>query len=142
MLLRGGQDKNGVFWRFFQGLQKSIEGRLGEHMDLINNINLVLACLRGNAYLIYQTSDIVHRVVGSRIKFKNIEGKILIFPFRPILVDLFGQNTGTGGFAHTSWTAEQQGLGQMVVLDGIEQGIGNGRLAHNILECLGSIFSS
>ena len=34
-------------------------------------------------------------------------------------VDGFGQNTGTGGFAHTPWTTKQKGMRQRVVADRI-----------------------
>ena len=73
MPLRGSQNKNGVGGRLFQGLLKGIEGRVGEHVHLIYNIDFVLAGLRGVAHLVYQVPDIVYRVVAGRIELVPVK---------------------------------------------------------------------
>ena len=36
----GRQDKDGVGGRFFQGLQQGVEGRCGEHVDFVDDVDL------------------------------------------------------------------------------------------------------
>lgn len=107
-------------------------------MYLIYDIDLVFSCLRRETYLLYQRPDIIYRVVGRSIQFVDIEGTSFIeggtgmtlitrFPIRlqVFTVDCFGQYTGTGCFTHTSRTAEQEGMCQLVVTDRIFKGGSN-----------------
>ena len=63
-----------------QGLQKGIKGCLGEHVHLVDDVDLESAYLRGEAHLINQLADVVHRLIGGRIQLKNIKAVILIGP--------------------------------------------------------------
>ena len=108
-----------MFGGLFQGFQEGIEGRLGKHVNLVDDVDLVFPNLRWDTDLVYQVSDIVYRVVGGCIQLKNIEGKILSFLFTSVLVDLFGQNPGAGGLAHPARTTKQQSLRQVVIFDGV-----------------------
>ena len=110
-------------------------------MYLIYDIHLVLSSLGWNPHLVRKVSYIIYRIVGGGIKLKNIESKIFICMFGTVLIYFLCQDSGTCGLSHTSWTTKKKGLGQMVVLYGIEQGVCNSLLPHNILERLGSIFS-
>ncbi len=56
-------------------------------------------------------------------------------------IDGFGQDTGTGGFTHAPRTAKQEGMRQLLVLNGIFQGGGNMSLAHYGIKSLWSVFS-
>lgn len=141
MLFGGCQDKDGVFRRFFQGFEEGVEGRLRKHVYLVDDVDFVLAYLWGYAYLVDKVTDIVYRVIGSRIELENIKGEILVFPFSAVLVDFFRQNTGASGFANASGATKKKGLGQVVVLYGIGKGVGNGLLPNNILEGLGSVLA-
>src|SRR5690554_6646489 len=109
-------------------------------MDLVDDVYLVLPDLWGDPNLIDQAADIVHRVVGCRIEFKNVEGIILVFPLLAVLVYPLGQNPGTGGLADSPGATEQQGLCQMIVFNGTEQGVGYGLLSHHILKGLWAVF--
>ena len=62
-----GQDENGVAWRFFQRFQEGIECRIRKHVNLIDDVDLVLSGLGRVANLLYQIPDIFYGVVGSRI---------------------------------------------------------------------------
>src|SRR5690606_18092399 len=106
MLFGGGEDKNGMLGRFFQGFQKSIESRCRKHVHLIDNIDFVFSDLWRDSHLINQTSDVVHRIIGSSISLKNIESKILIFFGVLGSVDSFGQNPGTSGFSNSARPGE------------------------------------
>src|SRR5690606_15483994 len=111
-------------------------------MYLIDNIYFVLPYLWWDPDLGSEFPDIVYRVVGRGIQFKNVECKILVIGCSRTLVDLFCQDTGTSSFAYPSRTREQQGLRQMIIFNGVGQCIGNSLLPNDILECLGPIFSS
>ena len=88
-------------------------------MHLIYNINFILSNLWGDTNLITQTSNIIHRVVGCGIQFKDIESKIFIWLLKFVLIDHFGQDTGTSCFTNPARTGKKQGLCQVIVLYGI-----------------------
>ena len=73
VLLRGGQDENRVGRRFFKCLQEGVEGRLRQHVDLINDIHGIPPDLRRYLHLVHQGLDVIHAVVGRRVKFMNTE---------------------------------------------------------------------
>jgi hypothetical protein len=56
-------------------------------------------------------------------------------------VDGFRQDTGTGSFTHTSWTAEQEGMRQLLLPDGIFQGGSNVCLTYNRRKILWPVFA-
>ena len=58
MFLSGGQNENGMLWRFFQCLQKSIESGGRQHVHLVDDVHLVLADLGRDAYLLNQGTDV------------------------------------------------------------------------------------
>ena len=58
-----GQYELGVCGRFLQRFQESVESRTREHVDLIDDIDLVLGALWRDAHLIHQVADSVHRIV-------------------------------------------------------------------------------
>jgi hypothetical protein len=55
-------------------------------------------------------------------------------------VDGLGQNAGDGGLSHTPRSAEEEGVGNAVLADGIFQGLDHVRLPHHVLEDLGPPF--
>jgi hypothetical protein len=91
--------------------------------------------------LIDQISDIINRIVGSGIQFKNIKGKILAFLFGAIRIYFFGKNSGTGCFSYATRASEKQGLSEVIVLDGVLQSIGNSLLPNNVLKNDGAVFA-
>ena len=60
---------------------------------------------------------------------------------RIFTIDRLGQYPGTGCFTHTTGATKQEGMGQLVVLNGIFQGGGNMLLSYNCIKSLGSVFS-
>jgi hypothetical protein len=57
-----------------------------------------------------------------------------------LAVDGFGQDAGTGGFAHSPWTTKQKGMRQVIVADGVFQSGGNMFLTHDSVKGLGAVF--
>ena len=140
VLLGGSKYEDRVLWWLFQGLQKGVKSSLRKHVHLINDVDLVLSYLWRNTYLVYQVSNIIHRVIGSGIQFKDVEGKIFIGILIPVLVDLLGQDTGAGSFTYSPRTGKKQGLCQVIMFNGIEQRVGYSLLAHNVFEGLRAVF--
>jgi hypothetical protein len=140
VFFRGGQDENGVGRRFLQGLQKSVESRLTEHVDLVNDVDFVPTHLGGKPHLINEVADVVYRVVRRRIQLKDIERGIVqgLAIFR---VDGPGQNARAGGFAHTPRTRKEQRLGQVILADGILLRIRNVALTHHCFKGLGTVLA-
>ena len=60
---------------------------------------------------------------------------------RILAVNGLGQNTGTCGFTHTSWTAKQKRMGQLMVFDGIFKSSGDMSLSYNSIKGLWPVFS-
>ena len=134
MLLRCSQNKNSMTGRLFQRFQESIESRSRQHMHLINDIHFILTYLRRDAHLLYQLTDIIHRVIGSCIKFMNIIRTLLIeshtrltsitrFPIgsKRHTVDSLGKNTGASCFSYSTGTTKQIGMSQFLCGNGIFQ---------------------
>ena len=67
MFLCGGKDEDGVRGRLLKGLEQGIESALREHVNLVDDINRVLAYLRRDTHLVDERADIVHRVVRRRV---------------------------------------------------------------------------
>ena len=154
MLLGGGQNEDGMMRRLLQRFQESIEGRLRKHVNLVDDIYLIFPDLRRDAYLVYQGTDVLHRVVRSGIQFVDVVRALLVecqarfalvaclsIGFRRKAIDGFGKNTGTSGLAHTARTAEQVGMSQLAGGDSIFQGSGQGALSYHRIEGRGTVFT-
>ena len=63
MLLCGGKDKLSIRWRLFEGLQKRVERRARQHVNLVYDIHLVLTDLRRNTNLVDEGADVVNTAV-------------------------------------------------------------------------------
>ena len=59
--------------RFFECLQECIESRVGQHVHLIDDVDFVFSKLGRVADLVDQVADVFNRIIGSGIKFKDIE---------------------------------------------------------------------
>ena len=73
MLLCGRENEDCIRGRFFKGLQKGIEGRLAQHVYLVNDINLVATKYRSDADLLNERTNILDTIVTSCVKLKDIE---------------------------------------------------------------------
>ena len=98
-------------------------------MHLIDNKNLVFSDRRRNAHLVDQGTDVIDRVVGGGIEFMDIIRTLLVeglagfafvtgFPVgsRIQTIDRLGKDTGTRSLAHSTGTAKEVGMSQLVTL--------------------------
>jgi len=58
-----------------------------------------------------------------------------------LAVNRFGQDTGTGGLTHPTWSAEKKSLRQVLAADGIFKGIGDMVLPNYAIERGGAVFT-
>ena len=72
MLLGSRQDKDRVMGRLLQRLQESVESGRTQHMDLINDKDLILSDWGRDTHLLDQRADVVDRVVRRRIKLMDV----------------------------------------------------------------------
>ena len=123
-------------------------------MHLVDDVYLVLPYLGRNAYLVYQRADVFYRVVRGCIQLVYVVGTLFVeclAGFAPVAglavgrwrqaVDGLGEDACAGGFSHTAWTAEQVGMSQLAVGDGILEGGSQGALSHHRVEGAGTVFA-
>ena len=129
VLLRRGEDEDRVLWRLLERLEERVEGILGQHVDLVNDVDLITSVLRRDAHLVDDAPDVFDTIVGRRVQFEDIETALGLFGGEP--VDGVGKNPRAGGFADPTGTTEEVGLGNLSRLDAVTQGVRDGLLAHH-----------
>ena len=147
VLLRRGKDEDGVARRLFQRLEEGVKGRGGEHVHLVDDVDLVAAYLGRDAHLLHQLPDVVHRVVGGGVQLVDVVRALFVegdarlafvarFAVRRGMqaVDGLGEDAGARGLAHATRTAEEVGVGQLARGDGVLQRGGQGVLSHHRFE--------
>ena len=139
VLLRGGQNEHRVRRRLLQGFQKRIERRLTQHVYLVDDVHFVLALLGRDANLIDDASDVLHLVVGGRVKLKHVERHRLVLHVKS--VDGPGKNPRRRGLPHSSRPAEQIGLSDLPRRNALLQRLRDARLPHHGIPGLGPIFA-
>ena len=106
-------DEDGVGRRLLQGLEKGVEGALGEHVDFIDDVDLVLGPDRGEDDFLGQPPDVVNAVMGGGVNLIDVhEGAVIggqanltgiaRIPFLGIeTVDGLGEDLGQGGLTRS-----------------------------------------
>lgn len=123
-------------------------------MDLIDDEDAALALVEGNAGLLVERADVVDRVVARRIQLPDVDvgvgvkggaavaGVAGLVVGRPVrTVKYFGQDSRRGRLAYAPWSAKKEGVGEVVGLQGILQGLGYVLLANDFIEANGTVFS-
>ena len=154
VLLGGGQDEDGVCGRFLEGFEKRIEGRLREHVHLVDDKHLVASHLRRNLHLLDEFANVVDRVVRRRVELMDVvrppfvEGHTAFARIAGLsrrcgveAIDGLGKDACRSGFAHPSGAAKQIGVRQFPAGDGVFQCSGQCLLPHHSVEAGGAIFS-
>jgi hypothetical protein len=71
--LRCRKNENNVVGRLFQCLQESVEGLLGQHVDLIDDVDLISATDWGESHILSQFADLIDAVIARSIDFEHVE---------------------------------------------------------------------
>ena len=134
----GGCQNKDDMWRWLlQRLEQGIGGFFGKHVDFIDNIDLITRLVRGIVDFLAEVSYFVNTAIAGGIYFNDIKGTtfgygladsavIARFAFTVVeAVDRLGQAACGTRFARTPWATEEIGVGNAVVGEGIQQGLGH-----------------
>ena len=151
----GAQHKDHVRRRLLKRLEQRVERRRREHVDLVDDIDLVLATHRGKVDGVDNfLAHIVHARAGGGIELVNIGvvalGDELAFLTGAVghaaartlgarrlgiaAEQRLGKNTRHGGLARAARSAEQVGVGQAPLGDGVLERRDDMLLAHHGVE--------
>ena len=139
--------------RFLKRFQQRVEGLLGQHVDFIDDVNLVATAGGQVAQLFAQFSYLVDAAIGCTVDLDNIQvGTLNDFAAglagvaglnggALFAVERLGQQAGHGGLADAPGAREQVGVGHAAELNRVFEGTGNVLLFNNVVKGLGPPFS-
>ena len=154
----GGQHEFEVLGRLFQRLQHRIEGGVGEHVNLVDHVDLEAAHHRLIDRLIEQLGDLFDAAIGGCVEFDVIHETACVdvlasraratrrgcdaaLTVRSRAVQTFGQNARDSGFAHPPRASEQISMMQALLRQRIGQRLHHVRLPHKLFKVVGTILS-
>jgi hypothetical protein len=131
-------------WWFLQGLEQGIGGAITEHVDFVDDIDLITGLVGGVIDLLTEAPDIINAGITGGVNFNNIQGVAFgdgaahgtgIAGFALAIgqaVDSFSQNAGGAGLAGAARAAEEVGVGDATAAEGIAQSLCYRLLANNL----------
>ena len=147
------QNEDDMLGRLLHRFQQCIEGCRGEHVDLVNDIDLVLADRGQIRHLVPQVADIVNAVVGGSVHLDDVHDSAGVDTLADLTfaagvraggiqtVDRLGEDLGAGRFAGAAGAGEQIRMADAARCDLVLQGCDDGCLADNICKALGAPFA-
>ncbi len=130
----GAQDEGNMARRLFDGFQQGIEGRGREHVHLVDDVDLPFAARWGIAYA---ADDLFTHVFNAGaacgIELVNIgvgtlgyglaflAGAVGLGSGAVFAEQRLRKDSGRGGFARAARAAEQVGMGNLALIDGVLQ---------------------
>ena len=151
-LLRLGrrEDEHDVCGRLFQRFEQCVERRDGEHVHLVDDVDLVLADLRGIAHLLQQVAHVFDAVVACRVQLQHVQrgfgedglarlalaaGVAVV---RMLAVDRAAHDLRERGLARAAAAAKQVRVGDSPRFDLVAQGLDDRFLPDYLREGHGS----
>ena len=131
--ISGGQHEDDVGRRLFQRLQHGVEGVGGEHVDLVDDEDLVAAHRGQVGGVLQHHRHFLDLAVGGRVHLQIVgEAPLVHTPAGRALtagmgahalfaVQGLGQDAGDGGLAHAPGTGEQVGVVKPLVVECVAQ---------------------
>ena len=153
MRVGGSQDEDNMWGRLFEGFQEGVGALPGDHVHLVDYVDLIAQNVGGVVDPLLEVVHIVDAAVASLVDLYDIEGVALIdreagvafiaglAADRALAVDRLGQDTGCAGLAATARAAEQVGMRDPAAFNGIEEGLYYMFLAGYFAECLWTPFT-
>ena len=140
-------------WGLLQDLQQGVEGRRGEHVDLVHDIDPLAD--RGGRIdrLVPQGADLIHAVVGGGVQLQHVQDRAVLDALaggapvagiavrRMLTVDRPGQDLGAGGLARAPGAGEQIGMGEAAGSHLPLEGLSDMGLPHHIVKGSGPPFA-
>ncbi len=126
--LGGGEDELGVGRRLLQGLQQGVEGRRGQHVHFVDDIDLVARLGGGVAHPVEQLAHLVDLAAAGGVELQHIQvpalddgaavaalhgqvGDAGLVDRVALIVERARQKAGGGGLAHAAHPGEHEGVG-------------------------------
>jgi len=128
----GSQNKDNMWWGFFKGLEQSIGGFLGKHVDLIYDIDLVMGLVWSVVDPLAEISNIVNAPIAGSINLYHIQSPTLGYCLADVAsvarftltvskaIYRFSQNAPGAGFPCSPWATEKIGVRHPTTAQGIE----------------------
>ena len=154
-LLRVGRREHElhVRGRLFQRLEQRVERRRREHVDFVNDVDFERRIGRRVFAGLAQLAHLLDAVVARAVNFQHVERPALgdFNATRVLVVEInfraagavqaFGKDAGDGGLAGAARAAEQIGVRDALLLDGVGERLGDVFLADHVGETLRAVFS-
>ena len=150
--LGGGEHELHVRRRLLERLEQRVERRRGEHVHLVDDVDLELRRGRRVHTGLAQLTHLIDAVVAGAVDLQHVDraalgdlvalriviGKI---DLRPVgAVEALGKNPRQGRLAGSPWPAEQIGVRDSLTTDGVGQRLADVILADDIAEALRTVF--
>ena len=147
--LRGGENEHQVLRRLLQDLQQGVEGREGQHVDLVDDIDPLFDSGGGVDGLVPQGPDLVHTVIGRGVQLQNVQKAAVLnakaggtgaagVPVHGMLaVYGLGENFRAGGLSGAPGAGEEVSVGGAAFGHLLLQGLGDMALPRDVREGLG-----
>ena len=150
--LGGGEHELHVRRRLLERLEQGIERRRGEHVHLVDDVDLEFRRGRRVHTGLAQLTHLLDAVVAGAVDLQHVDraalgdlvalriviGKI---DLRPVgAVEALGKNPRQGRLAGSPWPAEQIGVRDSLTTDGVGQRLADVILADDIAEALRTVF--
>ena len=155
----GGEDEFGVLGRFFQRLQEGVEGRRRQHVDFVDDVDLVAGAGRRIAHAVIDLADVVDAGMGRGVhlqhvhvpafhdrlavhaEVRHVDGRSLHRAIRLFVVQRAGENSRRGGFADPADAGQDPGLRNPAGFERVRNGADHGLLADQIVKTGGAVFA-
>ena len=146
--LRGCKNEHQVLRRLLEDFQQGVEGRGGEHVYLVHDVDALFDRRGAEHGLLPQGAHVVHAVVGGGIQLHHVEYGPLADPAAGradaagvtvdgvFAVDSLRQDAGAGGLAGPSGADEDVRVGEAARLHLVFQGLRDVLLPDNLVKGL------
>jgi hypothetical protein len=142
MRFSSGKDKDNMGGRFLQGLKQSIRGWLGEHMNLIYDIDFIFGNIGDEVSPLSDPPNLINTSVTRGVNLYYIQSSTLsdslayftgITRLPPTVIKAihrFSQDASGASFPCATGAAEEVGVSYPPALQSIEEGLSNRLLPH------------
>ena len=139
--------------RFFERLQQRVEGVRREHVDFVDEVDLVPAAGGRVLHVLEQLARVVDLGARGRIDFDEIDEPAFIDlatggafpargrPRRHFAIEALGEDARDGGLAHAAGAGEEEGVMDAVGGERVGERLQHMLLAGELLEALGAPFT-
>ena len=156
--LGGGEDELHMLGRLFQRLQQAVEGGLRQHVDFVDDVDLVAGDRRLVAHRLDDLADVVDAGVGGGVHLDDVDvaafhdGGVVLADLGHVdgrrvdlagdgIVEGAGEDAGGGGLADAADAGEHVGLRDAAGAEGVGERADHRLLADEIGEALRAVFA-